>query len=274
MQQQHPLTTSVSAPDHMTGLQYHHPGHVSSAPPPAHTDYSAAPPSVSVDPYVSQASAAHHAVAAAAGSVSASPADFPPSAAMYVNTVWGAEHQAPSSHPSQSHVYYEAGYPGAAAAAAMYGYPGHILPGQEGHVAYPGMHQQPPAEGGKRKRRRVISYEQRKAANVRERKRMCHLNDAFDVLRKRVPTFAYEKKLSRIETLKLAVTYIQYMAELLDDIEDKKGKGSPASTDSGNSSIKTELSPTSSNGGVPMTEHDYRTSDVSLSPSSASSTAE
>ena len=67
----------------------------------------------------------------------------------------------------------------------------------------------------KRKRRRVISLEQRKAANIRERRRMYELNDAFDGLRKRVPTFAYEKKLSRIETLNLAVNYIEFMAEIL-----------------------------------------------------------
>ena len=70
-------------------------------------------------------------------------------------------------------------------------------------------------QDGKRKRRRIITSDQRHAANIRERKRMYHLNDAFDVLRKRVPTFAYEKKLSRIETLKLAVTYIEFMSDLV-----------------------------------------------------------
>jgi hypothetical protein len=30
-----------------------------------------------------------------------------------------------------------------------------------------------------------------------------------------VPTFAYEKRLSRIETLRLAITYISFMDELL-----------------------------------------------------------
>lgn len=30
-----------------------------------------------------------------------------------------------------------------------------------------------------------------------------------------VPTFAYEKRLSRIETLRLAITYIAFMGELL-----------------------------------------------------------
>ena len=70
----------------------------------------------------------------------------------------------------------------------------------------------------RRKRRRVITRDQRKAANVRERRRMYHLNEAFDDLRERVPTFAYEKKLSRIETLKLAVSYIQFMGEILTDL--------------------------------------------------------
>lgn len=157
-------------------------------------------------------------------SVAAHPtaADF--TSAMYVNTVWGPAPDQPPPHPQGPGVYYDS-YPPPVYA----GYPGHMLPGQDGSLppGYPGMpgsggscHEDHHIGHGKRKRRRVITYEQRKAANVRERKRMCHLNDAFDVLRKRVPTFAYEKKLSRIETLKLAVTYIQYMGELLEDLED------------------------------------------------------
>jgi hypothetical protein len=225
-----------------TGLQYP-------------TDYSSTGAvSAVVDPYT------HH---------PASTADFPTSA-MYVNSVWGPE-QTPT-HPSQSHVYYES-YPGAAA-AAMYGYPGHMLPGGQ-DAAFPGMQHQTLSESGKRKRRRVISYEQRKAANVRERKRMCHLNDAFDVLRKRVPTFAYEKKLSRIETLKLAVTYIQYMAELLDDVDDKSTSGSstksPGRSDGGDKS-SSDASPTSSRVGTVKAE-EYRL-DESTSPSSSASSAD
>ncbi|KAK7009958.1 pancreas transcription factor 1 subunit alpha [Biomphalaria glabrata] len=67
---------------------------------------------------------------------------------------------------------------------------------------------------GKPKRKRVQSHTQRKAANVRERKRMFHLNEAFDELRKRLPAFNYEKRLSRIETLRLAMTYISFMKEV------------------------------------------------------------
>lgn len=67
----------------------------------------------------------------------------------------------------------------------------------------------------KKARRRVASIAQRRAANIRERRRMFNLNEAFDKLRRKVPTFAYEKRLSRIETLRLAITYIGFMSELL-----------------------------------------------------------
>ncbi|KAK2830264.1 hypothetical protein Q5P01_018195 [Channa striata] len=67
------------------------------------------------------------------------------------------------------------------------------------------------------KRRRIITVVQRQAANVRERKRMFSLNEAFDELRRKVPTFAYEKRLSRIETLRLAIVYISFMTDLLEN---------------------------------------------------------
>uniref|UniRef100_A0A672YF04 Fer3-like bHLH transcription factor n=1 Tax=Sphaeramia orbicularis TaxID=375764 RepID=A0A672YF04_9TELE len=69
----------------------------------------------------------------------------------------------------------------------------------------------------KSKRRRIITVVQRQAANVRERKRMFSLNEAFDELRRKVPTFAYEKRLSRIETLRLAIIYISFMTDLLEN---------------------------------------------------------
>lgn len=70
---------------------------------------------------------------------------------------------------------------------------------------------------GKAKRKRVISTVQRQAANIRERKRMFSLNEAFDRLRRKVPTFAYEKRLSRIETLRLAIVYIAFMTDILEN---------------------------------------------------------
>lgn len=73
--------------------------------------------------------------------------------------------------------------------------------------------------GQKPKRKRVQTVVQRKAANVRERRRMFHLNEAFDELRKRLPAFNYEKRLSRIETLRLAMTYIAFMKDVSDGKE-------------------------------------------------------
>ncbi|OQR75946.1 hypothetical protein BIW11_08093, partial [Tropilaelaps mercedesae] len=73
-------------------------------------------------------------------------------------------------------------------------------------------------------RRRVATVAQRRAANIRERRRMFNLNNAFDRLRKKVPTFAYEKRLSRIETLRLAIMYIAFMSEVV-----HQGPGAPPS---------------------------------------------
>ncbi|XP_035436454.1 uncharacterized protein LOC118266906 isoform X3 [Spodoptera frugiperda] len=58
---------------------------------------------------------------------------------------------------------------------------------------------------------------QRAAANVRERRRMLSsINSAFDELRVHVPTFPYEKRLSKIDTLRLAIAYIALLREVLE----------------------------------------------------------
>ncbi|PRD27808.1 UNVERIFIED_CONTAM: hlh-13 [Trichonephila clavipes] len=56
---------------------------------------------------------------------------------------------------------------------------------------------------------------QRHAANIRERKRMLSINSAFDELRCHVPTFPFEKRLSKIDTLRLAIAYIALLREIL-----------------------------------------------------------
>jgi len=63
--------------------------------------------------------------------------------------------------------------------------------------------------------KKQINSDQRKKANIRERKRMFNLNEAFDSLRKVLPTFTYEKRLSRIETLRLAIIYIDFLTKFL-----------------------------------------------------------
>ena len=55
----------------------------------------------------------------------------------------------------------------------------------------------------------------RMAANSRERKRMHTVNGAFDQLRELVPTYPSNRKLSKIDTLKLACSYIEDLTSLL-----------------------------------------------------------
>lgn len=52
-------------------------------------------------------------------------------------------------------------------------------------------------------------------ANCRERKRMHTVNSAFDQLRELVPTYPSNRKLSKIDTLRLACTYIQDLTSLV-----------------------------------------------------------
>ncbi|XP_077579752.1 pancreas transcription factor 1 subunit alpha [Stigmatopora nigra] len=84
-----------------------------------------------------------------------------------------------------------------------------------------------PGEGGcyagggpllKRRRRMRSDTEMqqlRQAANIRERRRMQSINDAFEGLRSHIPTLPYEKRLSKVDTLRLAIGYINFLAELV-----------------------------------------------------------
>jgi hypothetical protein len=56
---------------------------------------------------------------------------------------------------------------------------------------------------------------QRHAANLRERKRMQSINDAFEGLRTHIPVHPYEKRLSKVDTLRLAIDYISFLNRLL-----------------------------------------------------------
>ena len=65
----------------------------------------------------------------------------------------------------------------------------------------------------------------RNMANARERRRMNGLNDAFDRLREVVPNVNSEQKMSKIETLLVAQTYIKALAKLMDSIEEEGTPG-------------------------------------------------
>ena len=72
--------------------------------------------------------------------------------------------------------------------------------------------QSPPQMSKWRQKQLNLSREtigkRRKAANARERKRMDGLNSAFERLRDHIPEFGGDKKLSKIETLQMAKSYI------------------------------------------------------------------
>ncbi|KAL1771255.1 atonal-like 7 [Sigmodon hispidus] len=59
----------------------------------------------------------------------------------------------------------------------------------------------------------------RLAANARERRRMQGLNTAFDRLRRVVPQWGQDKKLSKYETLQMALSYIVALTRILAEAE-------------------------------------------------------
>lgn len=86
------------------------------------------------------------------------------------------------------------------------------------------------SRGGKCRRKGSQSFDdvqnQRCMANVRERQRTQNLNDAFSNLRKIIPTLPSDK-LSKIQTLKLASRYIDFLYQVLgSDEKDQKMAGS------------------------------------------------
>ncbi|KAJ1118389.1 hypothetical protein NDU88_006580 [Pleurodeles waltl] len=75
-----------------------------------------------------------------------------------------------------------------------------------------------PSDGkGKRKRKSRLTgvSKQRQAANARERDRTHSVNTAFTALRTLIPTEPADRKLSKIETLRLASSYISHLANIL-----------------------------------------------------------
>jgi len=72
------------------------------------------------------------------------------------------------------------------------------------------------SRAAKRKRKRILNHLQRQEATQREKRRMLKLNKAFEDLRKVLPISEFAKnKLSRAETLKSAIEYIEQMSEML-----------------------------------------------------------
>ncbi|XP_056157509.1 LOW QUALITY PROTEIN: helix-loop-helix protein 2-like [Lampris incognitus] len=75
---------------------------------------------------------------------------------------------------------------------------------------------QPPLSREEKRRRRRATAKYRSAHATRERIRVEAFNVAFAELRKLLPTLPPDKKLSKIEILRLAICYISYLNHVLD----------------------------------------------------------
>ncbi|THD23056.1 Pancreas transcription factor 1 subunit alpha [Fasciola hepatica] len=56
-------------------------------------------------------------------------------------------------------------------------------------------------------------------AKVRERRRMLSINSAFEMLRNCLPTFPYERRISKIDTLRLAIAYLALLHDMLNSLD-------------------------------------------------------
>ncbi|XP_035600994.1 helix-loop-helix protein 2-like [Oncorhynchus keta] len=75
---------------------------------------------------------------------------------------------------------------------------------------------QPTLSREEKRRRRRATAKYRSAHATRERIRVEAFNVAFAELRKLLPTLPPDKKLSKIEILRLAICYISYLNHVLD----------------------------------------------------------
>ena len=103
------------------------------------------------------------------------------------------------------------------------------------HPIYPAFHTRQGCDDLvlKRKKKRSDSHylHQRQAANQRERRRMQSINEAFEGLRSHVPTLPYERRLSKVETLRLAIGYINFLSELISSDDGMAGSGLASSSE-------------------------------------------
>ncbi|KAM6350603.1 basic helix-loop-helix transcription factor scleraxis [Podargus strigoides] len=95
--------------------------------------------------------------------------------------------------------------------------------GADGYAARGGR------RGGKKPSRLGREPRQRHTANARERDRTNSVNTAFTALRTLIPTEPADRKLSKIETLRLASSYISHLGNVL-LLGEACGDGQPCHT--------------------------------------------
>ncbi|XP_030068431.1 transcription factor 15 [Microcaecilia unicolor] len=89
------------------------------------------------------------------------------------------------------------------------------LPGRFGLVMTEDEEMDSESDASERSPGPGLLVRQRQAANARERDRTQSVNTAFTALRTLIPTEPEDRKLSKIETLRLAASYIAHLGNVL-----------------------------------------------------------
>ena len=94
---------------------------------------------------------------------------------------------------------------------------GTLKPWQELSISQMGQYEQYTNSFGER------CFRRRTSANKKERRRTLSINTAFSNLRGSIPNVPSDTKLSKIKTLRLAISYIAYLNEVLENGDSKGG---------------------------------------------------
>ena len=86
--------------------------------------------------------------------------------------------------------------------------------------------------------------------NARERNRVKQVNGGFDHLRKHIPSAAKHKKMSKVDTLRHAVDYIQNLQQMLNSVDETPAGGKLCISTSGAESNDEELTSADSTAAV------------------------
>ncbi|KAL6260692.1 hypothetical protein P5V15_008215 [Pogonomyrmex californicus] len=70
-------------------------------------------------------------------------------------------------------------------------------------------------QGGQQRNYKNMTRERRIEANARERTRVHTISAAFDTLRRAIPAYAYNQKLSKLSVLRIACSYIMTLSKIL-----------------------------------------------------------
>ncbi|XP_012284205.1 protein atonal homolog 8 isoform X1 [Orussus abietinus] len=97
-------------------------------------------------------------------------------------------------------------------------------PGQA-HSSHSGH--QPRHQGGQQRNYKNMTRERRIEANARERTRVHTISAAFDTLRRAIPAYSHNQKLSKLSVLRIACSYIMTLGKIVNTPEGETVTGAP-----------------------------------------------